>query len=129
MLPGWEKWRFLWFSRKECEVVVMKRIFLSLLLVMPGLLQAGLLPCEQQHSLCDSKCKLVNIGDDDAVNICKAKCLGKRVSCSVGKGVETAREAAGKGAKAAKNAADKAKDSSSDLSEKAKAFWEGVTGD
>ena len=98
-------------------VKTLLRTAVALASFVPFLAYGGdLLSCEQQQTMCEAQCQVANINDDTGLKTCNAKCAGKRVSCSVASGAETAKEVA-----------KSAKEASSNIGEKAKAFWEGVT--
>ncbi len=83
--------------------------------ILSSVAWAEIFSCDQKQNLCEGECRITNVSNDKGLKICKANCLGKRVSCSVGSGADTVRDAAGN-----------AKDAGSDFGEKAKAFWNGL---
>ena len=98
---------------------MLRSLFLTALL-LPAFAGADILTCEQQQNICDTQCQVTNIGDDKGLSTCKAKCLGKRVSCSVASGASTVKDAT-------ENAVGEASKEGASVGDKAKAFWDGLT--
>ncbi|CAM3788558.1 hypothetical protein [Parendozoicomonas haliclonae] len=98
----------------------MLRSLILAALLMPAIASAEILTCEQQQNMCEAQCQVTNIGDDKGLGTCKAKCLGKRVTCSVSSGADTVKDAT-------ENVVDGASKEGASVTEKAKAFWEGLT--
>ncbi|MCL6269083.1 hypothetical protein M3P05_03890 [Sansalvadorimonas sp. 2012CJ34-2] len=92
----------------------MLRAMTLVLGLLPVIVSAEILNCEQQQTVCDSQCQITNIGDENGLTTCKTRCLGKRAACAVKKGTETAKEAW-----------ENSEELRKTLGDKAKTFWEG----
>ncbi len=93
----------------------MLRTALLIFCLLPFWANAEIITCEQQQTLCESQCRFTSLGDEKKLETCKARCLGKRVSCSLEKGASTVKEAWNNSSGLPK-----------ELGEKTKAFWEGL---
>ncbi|WP_067518997.1 hypothetical protein [Endozoicomonas ascidiicola] len=95
----------------------MKYLLLLITFSTASFLQADLISCDQQQTVCEAQCKATSLVTDKNENTCSAQCLGERTACELEQSKETAAKLA-----------EKAKENSQSLLEKAKAFWDGLSG-
>lgn len=99
----------------------MFRVLLLSMALMPTFAVAGgLFTCEQQQQMCKTACEVTNIGDEKGLSTCNAKCLGKRVSCSLERGKEKLKEST-------ESLKSETANESASLKETVEAFWEGLS--
>ncbi len=101
---------------------MLRKLLFSLVLVSGFANAADLLSCEQQQALCTASCSITEIGDEKGLSACKAKCAGKRVSCSVKSGTEKLKSTVESASESTENAGSSWKDD-------AEAFWSGLKGE
>ncbi len=102
-----------------------------LFLVVSHLVHADVFSCEQQQSMCRSKCELLNPTDDSAMGACKANCVGRRVNCTVSEDAGKVKSSLEKTEKVVHkslgDASDKAANTGENLGDKVEGFWDGLT--
>lgn len=99
----------------------MFRALLLSMVLIPTFAMAGLFTCEQQQQMCKAACEVTNVGNEKGLSTCNAKCLGKRVSCSLEKGKEKLKEST-------ESLKAETADDRVSLKETVEAFWEGLSG-
>lgn len=105
----------------------MKSDLIAALLLLPSLSSAELLSCSQQQSLCEAECQVASLGDDSNLTSCKAECLGKRASCTLDSGVDSAKELSHKATETGKDVSEKAVEAGKSAVDTAKSFWKGLS--